>query len=63
MEALLVDDEPQQVAAARRMGMSAVLVDRGARSTALPDAPGGAVVTDLKHLADLLLGAEIAPLR
>jgi len=32
VEAVLVDDEPQQVAAARRMGMSAVLVHPGADS-------------------------------
>ena len=61
-EAMLVDDEPQQVAAARRMGMSAVLVHRGVRSTAMPEAPG-AVVTDLSRLADVLLCAEPAPLR
>jgi putative hydrolase of the HAD superfamily len=63
VEVLLVDDEPQQVAAARRLGMSAVLVDRDAGSRAMPDAPGGAVITDLTQLADLLLSAETAPLR
>jgi HAD superfamily hydrolase (TIGR01509 family) len=62
-EALLVDDEPGQVAAARRMGLSAVLVHPGSGSTAMPDARGGAVVTDLTQLADLLLLAETAPLR
>jgi beta-phosphoglucomutase-like phosphatase (HAD superfamily) len=63
LQALLVDDEPQQVTAARRMGMSAVLIHRGAGSTAMPDARGGAVVTDLTQLADLLLSTETAPLR
>jgi HAD superfamily hydrolase (TIGR01509 family) len=62
-EAVLVDDEPQQVAAARRMGIGAVLVHPGAVSAAMPDAPGGAAVTDLNQLADLLLSDETAPLR
>jgi HAD superfamily hydrolase (TIGR01509 family) len=63
VEALLIDDEPQQVAAAKRMGMSAVLVHPGAGSTAMPDGHGGAVVTNLTRFADLLLSAETAPLR
>ncbi|MDQ2806567.1 MAG: HAD-IA family hydrolase [Chloroflexota bacterium] len=47
-ECLLFDDEPANVAAARRLGMTAYLVDR---ATTVP-APG--TVTDLSGLADLL---------
>jgi HAD superfamily hydrolase (TIGR01509 family) len=62
-DALLVDDQPQQVAAARRLGISAVLVHPGAGYLATPDAPGNAAVNNLTQLADLLLSAETAPLR
>jgi HAD superfamily hydrolase (TIGR01509 family) len=63
VEALLVDDELQQVAAARRMGMSAVLVLPGAGAAGMRDARGVAVVKNLTRLADLLLSTETAPLR
>lgn len=62
-EGTLVDDEPQQVAAARRIGMNAVLVRRDA-----PDAkPAGdvtrEVVRDLTELADLVLAVASGPRR
>ena len=63
VEALLVDDQPQQVAAARGMGMSAFLFRPEAGSSAMADAGGGTAIVHFTRLADLLLGGQTAPLR
>jgi FMN phosphatase YigB (HAD superfamily) len=59
LDATLVDDEPGEIAAARRMGLNAALVRRAASGTKVGS--GSGVVTDLAELTDLILGASPGP--
>jgi putative hydrolase of the HAD superfamily len=60
-QAVLVDDEPAQVAAARRIGLDAVLIRRGeAGRTLAGDVPGPAV-SDLAEAAEHLFDALPTP--
>ena len=57
-EATLVDDEPAEVAAARGLGMNAILVRRAvSEPVRTHDDDQGPVVRDLTELADVILGA------
>jgi HAD superfamily hydrolase (TIGR01509 family) len=61
-DAVLVDDDPDEVAAAERMGMRAFLVRRTADGApAAADATGLRVITDLSSLHDLLGAAAPGP--
>ena len=63
-DGLLADDEPQQVAAAERIGLDAVLVRRSnSDETSAAGVAPTHVVTDLAALSDLVLGAPSAPRR
>jgi putative hydrolase of the HAD superfamily len=55
-DAVVVDDEPAQVAAAARMGLSAILIRRAGPGSVATDAPGPAV-TDLARVAEDVLAA------
>jgi putative hydrolase of the HAD superfamily len=56
----LVDDDPRQVAAARRMGLNAVLVRRESGGTKTLGS-GRWVVSDLAELTELIFGARSRP--
>jgi HAD superfamily hydrolase (TIGR01509 family) len=55
-EAVLVDDEPSQIAAATGIGMSAILIRRDAAGTTDAGDAGTMVVRDLAELADQVFG-------
>ena len=59
-DVMLVDDEPVEVATARRMGLNAVLVRRAPSATKVVGS-GGRVVTDLGELTELIFGAPSGP--
>jgi putative hydrolase of the HAD superfamily len=61
-DATLVDDDPGEVAAARRIGMDAVLFDRrpGGASTG-PDTTNGVTTTSLREVAELMLRTSSGP--
>ncbi len=59
-EAVLVDDEPSQVAAATRMGMSAILIRRDATGSA-EAGDAAAVVRDLAELPDHVFAGQTTP--
>ena len=60
-EAVLVDDEPSQVAAATGMGISAILIRRDAAGTTEAGDAATTVVRDLAELADHALGGLTTP--
>ena len=60
-EAVLVDDEPAQVEAARRIGVDAILVRRVAAGRSASGAGRGAAVRDLAGVAELVFGALPTP--
>ena len=60
-EAVLVDDEPSQVAAATGMGMSAILIRRDAAGTTEAGDAATTVVRDLAELADHVFGGLTTP--
>jgi putative hydrolase of the HAD superfamily len=59
-DATLVDNEPGEVAAARQIGLNAVLIRRASGPTKVVGG-GGRVVTDLAELTELLLAAQSGP--
>jgi HAD superfamily hydrolase (TIGR01509 family) len=62
-ETLLVDDEPAQVGAARRLGLDAILIRRGSPEGPEDGDVAGPAVTDLSRIADQVLGGLTAPRR
>lgn len=60
-EATVVDDEPQQLDGAARLGMRTVLVRRSGSGASAPTGPGPhRAVTDLRQVAELVAHAEPA---
>lgn len=60
-DATLVDDEPEQLDGAARRGIGTILVERTGAGTSGPAETGShRVVTDLRHVADLVASAEPA---
>ncbi|MFN2418508.1 MAG: HAD family hydrolase, partial [Candidatus Limnocylindria bacterium] len=63
-DATLVDDEPEQLDGAARLGISTILVRRTGAGTSGPTETGPhRVVTDLRQVADLVARAEPAQRR
>jgi HAD superfamily hydrolase (TIGR01509 family) len=62
-EAILVDDEQAQVAAATGLGLNAMLIRRDVAGTSLAEDASGAVVTSLAQVAEHVFGALTAPPR
>ena len=60
-EAVLVDDEPSQVAAATDMGLDAILIRRDATGTTEGGDAATAVVRDLVEVADHVFGGLTTP--
>lgn len=60
-EAVLVDDEPAQIEAARRMGLDTILIRRVAAGRSVAGAAPGAAVRDLTGVAELVFGALPTP--
>jgi HAD superfamily hydrolase (TIGR01509 family) len=60
-EAVLVDDEPAQVEAAKRMGLDAILIRRVATGRSAEEADCGSKVRDLAGVAELVLDALPTP--
>jgi putative hydrolase of the HAD superfamily len=62
-EAILVDDEQAQVAAATGLGLNAMLIRRNVAGASVAEHASGAVITDLAQIAERVFGALIAPPR
>jgi HAD superfamily hydrolase (TIGR01509 family) len=60
-ETVLVDDEPAQVAAAKRLGLDAILIRRVAAGRSEPGDDPGASVTDLVGISEHVFGALTTP--
>ena len=60
-EAVIVDDEPSQVASATRMGLRAILIRRDPTGTTEAGDAATAVVRDLVELADHVFGGLTTP--
>lgn len=60
-EAVLVDDEPAEVAAARHSGLNAILIRRGAAATTTAGDVAGPAVRDLTEVAEHVFGALTTP--
>jgi HAD superfamily hydrolase (TIGR01509 family) len=60
-ESVLVDNEPAQVEAARRMGLDAILISRVEAGRSVLAAAPDAAVRDLTGVAELVLGALPTP--
>lgn len=57
-DAILVDDEPEQLEGASRLGIDTILVQRSGAQASGATTSGARVVTDLRQLAGLVVGAE-----
>jgi putative hydrolase of the HAD superfamily len=60
-ETVLVDDEPAQVAAAKRLGLDAILIRRVAAGRSEPGDDPSASVTDLVGISEHVFGALTTP--
>ena len=60
-ESILVDDEPGQVAAAKRLGLDAILIRRAAAEQSVARAAPGAAIRDLSGVAEHVFGALTTP--
>jgi HAD superfamily hydrolase (TIGR01509 family) len=57
-DAILVDDEPEQLEAAARLGIGAILVQRSGAQASEATTSGARAVTDLRQVAGLVVRAE-----